>query len=226
MTPSSLYDAIREDFGTPSFAGEVLSSDTDSARSVSGAPSGAEMLPLVWSVADEVASLVKAQHVPKRIRPFSGPVPPSALRVLPTRVYGAAGRVDVGESGPVEVGDTTIVLESRGGALLRVDRAGLRRRRATSPATYSLDDGDLVGENINEFDAVAQAEARGASDDLGLPAMLEHAVVLGTCAALAASRQQGRWVVYRNAYTRALAPYLRDDVQGIEVAEGEGETAA
>lgn len=201
MTPSSLYAAIREDSDRKPFEGEVVATDADVADSPSRTFSDEEMLPVVFSAADAVAEAVRAQHVPGRVASFSadgGRLSSTLLRLLPSRVYDDADK-----------------------PLLRVSIQGYRRR-PRGARVYAVDDGRIYAPAGSTYEGIVSVE--GDEDEpLLLPEYLEQAVVLHACATLAASRQEGRAVTYRNAFLRAVAPYARqpDETMGRMVVESE-----
>lgn len=225
MTPADLYDRIRHAAGRHRFSTETLDTDEAALASLEKAFSDEELLPLVWSAADAVAASVKAQHVPDRVRRFTGdfrtgaPLDGAVLRLLETRVYGASGAAPF---------DAQQIGGQPGAPLLRASARG--RRRRPFAGSYAVERGVLwAPDPTTAYDAVATAAATGAADDLGLPDHLAGPVVLHVVAAVFASRGIGRAVTARNAYLRAVRPYLHADAvrteNGAEVAAGEGESA-
>ena len=190
MTPSDLFDRIRQDADRVPFTGEAVATDADAEASASRTLADAELLPLVWSAADAVASVVDARHVPARVatRLSNGALRADDLRLLRTRVAGTGGS-------PLGV-ETLALYPATGEAW---------RRRGPLPGAYAEDAGTLYG--AQAYAAVASPTSRGEGDDLGLPDHLIHAVVLHVLAAVWASRGDGRAVPAQNGYRRAVAPY-------------------
>ena len=190
MTPSDLYDRIRQDADRPPFDGEAVATDADAEAAASGTLADAELLPLVWSAADAVAAVVDARHVPARVqtRLSNGALREGDLRLLRTRVAGTGGQ---------PLGSETLALYPA--------TAEAWRRRGPLPGAYAEDGGQLYG--AQTYAAVTSPANRGGGDDLGLPDHLAHAVVLHVLAAVWASRGDGRAVPAQNGYRRAVAPY-------------------